>query len=132
MNDKSEIMHRCVQEIIRCGVTEKLAVSPLCRLLWKYGFSARPQLYVDTKLSALIWGLAYALIWGLGMRVMDGGKTDIALVFASLLFGSLMALLHQWQLRGLRKKMNLPDWSVILQRAEAGIHAEQEALSDRL
>jgi hypothetical protein len=83
------------------------------------GIPIRPPLYADSILSTLVEGIVLAIFWALGMRLIARDSMSTGLIVGSLVFGFLLAFFNRWQLARQRRRMQLPEWTVILSRTES-------------
>ncbi|NIF21472.1 DUF6404 family protein [Candidatus Pantoea multigeneris] len=85
----------------------------LYRLLWRLGVHIPPPLFAPFALEVLLFGLFFALGWGMTMWWMDWqhrGILPLAAVLISLLTGLLFGLAMagmQWRTK---KRKKLPTW----------------------
>lgn len=86
---------------------------PFLRLFWKCGLQIPPPTFAPLWMNTLVFGVWFALIWGIFMwfsHWKDQGYAVSAVLLVSfsagLFFGFFMALYHYWT-----KRVNkLPDW----------------------
>ncbi len=83
------------------------------------GIPVRPPLYADSILSTVVEGIVFAVFWVLGMRLIARDSMSTGLVVGSLVFGFLLAIVNCWQLVRQLRRMQLPDWTIILSRTES-------------
>jgi hypothetical protein len=83
------------------------------------GIPIRPPLYANSILSTVVEGIVLAVFWALGMRLIARDSMSTGLIVGSLVFGFLLAIFNRWQLARQRRRMQLPEWTVILSRTES-------------
>ena len=127
MKAQATTMQGCAYELMQLGVARQWAMPPLHRALWRMGIPIRPPLYDDAILSTVVEGIVLAVFWALGMRLIARDSMSTGLIVGSLVFGFLLALFNRWQLVRQRRRMQLPEWDVVLsstkarrQKAESG------------
>ena len=119
-------MQGCAYELMQLGVARQWAMPPVHRALWRMGIPIRPPLYADSILSTVVEGVVLAGFWALGMRLIDRDSMSTGLIVGSLVFGFWLAIFNRWQMVRLRRRMQLPEWTVILSLTES---KRQEAQS---
>lgn len=86
---------------------------PILRLFWKMGGKMPPPPFAPFWLNTLFFAVWFGPLWGIVMWFSRWKNQDFSVLlavftalFAGLLFGLFMALIHSW-----RKRANkLPDW----------------------
>ena len=93
------------------------------------GIPIRPPLYDDAILSTVVEGIVLAVFWALGMRLIARDSMSTGLIVGSLVFGFLLALFNRWQLVRQRRRMQLPEWDVVLSSTKARRQKAEQAAS---
>jgi hypothetical protein len=117
MTHRQKVDH-LIQELDRQGVSSNMAAPPLFRLLWALGLEVPPPLFLGLFQYALVLGIPFGVLWGIGMWLWVWQELGLAglivgvpsTVVAGLLFGLVMAgFFRRWAARQLRwKGVELP------------------------
>ena len=83
-----------------------------------YVRSSGPPLYSESIGSIIISALVLGSLWGAMMRFISWNSLTLINVVASIFFGVTMALFFRWRQIRERKKLALPSWEGVLERAK--------------
>ncbi len=112
MTHRQKVDH-LIQELDHQGVSSNMAAPPLFRLLWALGLEVPPPLFLGLFQYALVLGIPFGVLWGVGMWLWVWQELGLAglivgvpsTVVAGALFGLVMAgFFRWWAARYLRRK----------------------------
>lgn len=103
-----------MEDMARLGINHHFSYPFLFWLLGKFGFFMRPPFFKSFWQNMFIWGMPFALVWGVLVYIWENWQGRVihfsVIVLFSVMSGSVYGLVMAIRYSNQAKKLSLPNW----------------------